>query len=241
MPTAPTRDVRPRTRPGRLAALDAWLLENERALHDGRGVLLDVGYGQAPVTTLEWARSARALNPALKVIGLERRPGTHDELELREGDFSTCASFGPAAIIRAMNVLRGYREAEVPSIHAALGAALVEGGLVVEGSTDTEGHVTVAWLLRKRGEALHKEALLFHTDFSRGFSPWLFRDWLPRELRRRAQPGTAIHALLTRWDERAKRVGEKEPRRRFAASVGGGLEATAWELEHGYARALNLT
>lgn len=237
MPPAPSREVRPRTRPGRLAPLDAWLLEHERALLDGRGALVDVGYGETPVTTLEWARSARTLNPALTLIGLERRAQAHAELDLREGDFTTCASLGPAAIVRAMNVLRGYREAEVPAIHAALGAALVEGGLVVEGSTDTEGHVTVAWLLRRRGGALVREALLFHTDFSRGFSPWLFRDWLPRDLRRRAQPGTAIHALLTRWDARAKTTGEDAPRRRFVASVAGVLEATPWELAHGYARA----
>lgn len=155
-------------------------------------------------------------------------------MELLAGDFATCATLGPTAVVRAMNVLRGYREEEVPAIHAALGAGLVEGGLLLEGSTDTEGHVSVVSLLRRRAGGLVREALLFHTDFARGFSPWLFRDWLPRDLRRRAQPGTAIHSLLSRWEERTH---GRTPQERFANSVNGDLEATAWELERGFCRA----
>lgn len=227
-----------RTRPGRLAALDAWLIASCPHLLDGRGSLVDVGYGESPVTTRELAEAVRALNPALRVIGVERKPPAAPvpELELLEGDFTTCATLGPTAVVRAMNVLRGYREDEVPAIHAALGAALVEGGLVLEGSTDTEGHVTVASLLRRRGGELVREGLLFHTDFTRGFSPWLFRDWLPRDLRRRALPGSAVYALLTRWDAQARASSAKDPRRRFVSSVAGILEATPWELEHGFAR-----
>jgi hypothetical protein len=154
-----------------------------------------------------------------------------------KGDFSSCATLGPTSVLRAMNVLRGYREEEVDPIHTALGAGLVEGGLLMEGSTDTEGHVTVAWLLRKTGATLVREALLFHTDFSRGFSPWLFRDWLPRHLRRSVKPGTAIHDLFSRWEARAAATRTTDPRERFLASLGDDVEATPWECEHGFARA----
>jgi hypothetical protein len=136
-----------------------------------------------------------------------------------------------------MNVLRGYREEEVPALHEALGAALIDGGLLLEGSTDTEGHVTVVGLMRKRSGQLRREALLFHTDFSRGFSPWLFRDWLPRDLRRQVKPATAIHSLLTTWDSQVK--GD-DPRARFVSSVLGVVEASPWELERGFARALGI-
>lgn len=134
-------------------------------------------------------------------------------------------------------MLRGYREEEVEEIHAALGAGLVEGGLLLEGSTDTEGHVTVVWVMRRRAGALVREALLFHTDFTRGFSPWLFRDWLPRDLRRRAQPGTAIHSVLAGWDLQVSKL-TSEPRERFVASVRGVVVASVWELAHGFARAV---
>lgn len=216
-----------------MAALDAWLVAHCPELLDGRGAIVDVGFGESPITTLELARAV-----GRTVIGIERKlpPERPQGLQLLEGDFATVATLSPTAVVRAMNVLRGYREEEVPQIHASLGAGLIEGGLILEGSTDTEGHVTVVWLLRQRAGQLAREALLFHTDFTRGFSPWLFRDWLPRDLRRRAQPGTAIHSLLTAWDEQAK-TGPADPRARFVASVHGVVEATPWELEHGFARA----
>lgn len=132
-----------------------------------------------------------------------------------------------------MNVARGLREDEVPGLHAALGAPIIEGGLLIEGSTDTEGAVLCAWLLRKRGSELVKEALLFHTDFSRGFSPWLFRDWLPRDLRRAVKPGSWIHDALTRWEARSAGQSGQE---RLSSSIGEDVTATDWERAHGYAR-----
>ncbi len=231
-------------------------------LLDGRGAIVDVGYGETPITTIELARAVQQVNAEVRVFGIERETPTAESqvrhvdqlhqlhqhspsprggegrgegVTLLAGDFATCASLAPAAVVRAMNVLRGYREEEVEEIHAALGAGLVEGGLLLEGSTDTEGHVTVVWVMRKRSGALVREALLFHTDFTRGFSPWLFRDWLPRDLRRRAQPGTAIHSLLAAWDSQVP--GDvSDARARFVASVRGGVVATAWEIDHGFAR-----
>lgn len=227
----PERAVRPRTRAGRLASLDAWLCAEAPELLDGRGAIVDFGFGLTPVTTFELAQTVRAVNPALRVVGVEREaheavPG----LELVVGD---TAALAPISVLRAMNVVRGYREDEVDALHAGLGAGVIDGGLVLEGSSDTEGHVTVTWLLRKRAGALVRESLLFHTDFSRGFSPWLFRDWLPRDLRRRATPGTPIHTLLTKWNARV--VGES-PRERFESSLQGDVESTAWERAHGFAR-----
>ena len=220
-----------------MRALDGWIVASCVELLDGRGAIVDLGYGETPVTTLELASAVRSVNSALRVVGIERSVEEEEsQLELIEGDFTTCATLGPTALVRAMNVVRGYREDEVPAIHAALGAGLVEGGLVLEGSTDTEGHVTVAHLLRRRGEVLVREALLFHTDFTRGFSPWLFRDWLPRDLRRSALPGTAIHELLWRWDAKAKATGLDDPRGRFTSSVHDVVDATEWELEHGFSR-----
>lgn len=235
--------MRARTRPGRLAALDAWLCHCERELLARGPAIIDVGFGERAITTEELARAVRAVNPALRVLGVERDPSRvapHAEVELVHGELPALAALGPACVVRAMNVLRSYREDEVPAMHAALGAPLVEGGLVLEGSTDTEGHVTVAHLLRRRGEGLEREGLLFHTDFSRGFSPWLFRDWLPRDLRRRVKPGEPIFALLDAWSRAVEAQGSgRAPEERFRASVTGvgTLSASPWELAHGFARA----
>lgn len=157
----------------------------------------------------------------------------HTLVELVQGDVEACARFAPISVLRAMNVARGLREEEVAGLRSALGAGVVDGGLVIEGSTDTEGAVLCAWLLRKRGTELVREALLFHTDFSRGFSPWLFRDWLPRDLRRGVKPGTWIHDALTRWEARCSGESALE---RFSSSIGEDVTASKWERAHGYAR-----
>lgn len=218
------RAVRPRTRAGRLAALDAWLVNTAPELLDGRGCVVDVGFGLTPVTTEELARAV----PNVKVIGVDRHAAESDEVELRVGGFELVEALAPVAVVRAMNVLRGYREEEVEPARALLGRGLLNDGLLIEGSTDTEGHVLVAHL--RRGDV---RELLFHTDFARGFSPWLFRDWLPRDLRRGVKPGTWIHEALSAWDARVKAVTSSDPRHRFAATC---PEASDWERAHGFAR-----
>ncbi|MFT3710364.1 MAG: methylase [Archangium sp.] len=224
-----SRPVRPRTRAGRLSALDAWLNVESVALLTPGATLIDFGFGESAVTTEEWAEACSGC----RVIGIDARAASSSRVELVVGDFDACARFAPVSVLRAMNVVRAYREDEVETIRAQLGACVIDGGLVIDGSTDTEGHVLSAWLLRKTKGALVKESLLFHTDFSRGFSPWLFRDWLPRDLRRSVKPGTWIHEALTKWDARAS---GSTPRERFEASLGDDLLATGWEREHGYCR-----
>lgn len=221
--------LRARTRAGRLAALDRWLAHEQAALQASGATLVDFGFGESPVTTEEWARSA----PQCRVVGVDYRESRSELVTLKRGGVELCAQLAPTAIVRAMNVVRSYREDEVAALHEALGAGVVEGGLVIEGSTDTDGAVLCAWLLRKAGGRLVKESLLTWTDFSRGFSPWLFRDWLPRELRRNVKPGTAIYQALTRW---AARCTGETPRARYLASLSGEVHATPWEVEGGYAR-----
>jgi len=216
--------LRGRTRPGRLRALDEWLRHSAPELFDGRGCFVDVGFGDTPVTTEEWARSA----PGVRVVGLDKRAAESSEVELHVGGFEEVKRFAPVAVVRAMNVLRSYQADEVAPARAQMFDALIPGGLLIEGSSDTDGNVLVVSLSRgERGE------LLFHTDFTRGFSPWLFRDWLPRDLRRSVKPGTAIHALFTEWDSRTH---GSTPRERFENSLAAPLEWTEWERANGFVR-----
>jgi hypothetical protein len=144
-----------------------------------------------------------------------------------------------ASVVRAINVLRGYREEELPGIHRALLAPLAPGGLLIEGTTDLDGHVTGVHLLRRGAGRAEDLGLLLHTDFERGFSPWLFRDVLPRDLRRAARPGTPVHQALTRWSDAVDALGAGlEPRQRFLGALTGlsFLEATTWEAANGYVR-----
>ena len=164
--------------------------------------------------------------------------------DFRQGGFALPLRPGETVrLLRVMNLLRGYRPEELAGIHHTLGQVLLEGGLLVEGSTDAEGAVGVAHLLRRGPEGLVREALLFHTDFSRGFAPVLFRDWLPRDLRRRVKPGEPIHAFFAHWThawEHARAAGALSPPealRQSALGLAGRIEgvvADPWLLDHGY-------
>lgn len=224
-PSPPGSATRGRTRPLRLRALDSYLIAQElhlltRGDGDWSGApIIDFGLGDTPATTLELAGVLRAINPDLELLGVDHAPARvaaarsfeDPRVRFALGDFDTLPSLARRArVIRVMNVLRGYPVEAVPRAHAQLGAALLDGGLALEGSSDPDGAVLTAHLLRRRGDALVREALLFHTDFSRGFAPWMFRDWLPRDLRRSVRDGTAIHAFLSAWTVHfeAHRTGE---------------------------------
>ncbi len=254
------RRTRGRTSRHRLRALDVYLCHAEPELlrrDDGAwhaAAFVDVGFGEEPSTTLESAETFRALHPGLPVIGVEldegraRAAAKHADAltHFRQGGFDLPLQPGESVrLLRAMNLLRQYPAEAVPGIHQKLGGQLLVGGLLLEGSADTEGGVLTAHLLRRTEDGVHREALLFHTDFSHGFAPVLFRDWLPRDLRRRVHPGEPIHAFFQDWmgawnDARAE--GHREPRDSFRhsalrlASRREGIDTEDWLLEHGYLR-----
>jgi hypothetical protein len=256
--TSLDRTTRGRTAHGRLQALDGYLVRYERELlardEEGwaRAVFVDLGFGEHPWTTLESANAFREVHPRLPVVGVELEPARVEAAQahadaltsFRQGGFDLPLEPGETVrLIRAMNLLRGYRPEEVPDIHRKLGGALLPGGLLVEGSTDTPGAVLVTHLLRRTVEGLSREALLFHTDFSRGFAPVLFRDWMPRDFRRRVKPGEPIHAFFAEWTaawQEAREAGHVEPPEAFRHSVPRlasrveGVRAEPWLLDHGY-------
>ncbi|QSQ18787.1 methylase [Pyxidicoccus parkwayensis] len=253
--------TRGRTSRGRLRALDAYLCHAERELlsrRDGpwaHAVFVDVGFGEHPWTTLESAAAFRTLHPELTVIGVELDPeraraaAAHADARthFREGGFALpLRDDEPARLVRAMNLLRQGPPERVPEVHHTLARFLLPSGLVVEGSADPEGAILTAHLLRRGADAdapPHREALLFHTDFRHGFAPLLFRDWLPRDLRRRVRPGEPIHAFFSEWDaawREARAAGHTAPRDVFRetaprlASRTNGVVMDAWLGEQGY-------
>jgi hypothetical protein len=226
------------TRPGRLARLDLFVAVRERELLTRtdepfrRAPIVDVGVGEWPWTTLESAACFRAIRPDLRMIGVEldrdrlrharryARPG----LEFRRGGFDLpLGTDERPRIVRALNVLREYSESEAEAAHWKLGAALLPGGLLIEGTSSSSGGVSCVHLLRRGSAAvLKREALLFSTNFSQGFAPWMFRDRLPRDLRRRCEPGSAIHAFFTEWSDAfaaARSTGVCENAALFALSA----------------------
>ena len=223
------------TRPGRLARLDALIVQLERELlsRDDDSLVIDFGVGEWPWTTLEYAQQLRSCRPQLRVLGVEidphrlrhaRRLG-REQVEFRQGSFRLPLGAGERArLVRAMNVLREYREPEAEAARLSLAEALVPGGLLVEGTSSPSGGVLCAHWLRKHETGLAREALLFSCDFSQGFAPLLFRDRLPRDLRRACRRGTAIHAFFDAWSEAfaaVRSTGIREETAVFALSALG--------------------
>jgi hypothetical protein len=208
------RRTRGKSRPGRLRLLDAWLVATERPLLERRGgpwaraAAVDLGFGAVPWTTREWAGALRAVRSDLEIIGVEIDPARvagarqlqTPGLRFVEGGFDL-RGLGPLRLVRAANVLRQYPPEAVAGAHRAMGAALLPGGLLLEGTTDRGGAVAVAHLLRRAEAGLTREGLLFTTDFSAGFAPAMFARYLPRDLQPGRRPEPAVAAVLAAWTE----------------------------------------
>ncbi len=77
-------------------------------------------------------------------------------------------------------MLRQYDEADVIPAWQTMGRALLPGGLLIEGTSDPYGRVLTANLLRRVGDHLRYEGLLFSTNFRWGFAPGIFSPCCPR-------------------------------------------------------------
>lgn len=196
------------TRAGRLARLDRWVVE--RGLLDGadRPLVVDVGIGAEPVTTLELWAALRGRWPGVELVGTDLDPErvAHAQASVEPGLRVVLAGFDleldrPATLIRAMNVLRQYKPDQVADAHRRLGAALAEGGWLLDGTCGRSGDVLGCLVLRKVDGALVRQALVLGVDGTRGFAPLMLRDRLPRDLRDRGNPPHPMGAFLRRWTD----------------------------------------
>lgn len=224
------RVTRGKTRPGRLAAVDEVMARLEPELLGSGGAVLDLGVGARAETTVEMARRLRRARPGLPVVGVEidrgrleaaRAAHPAEDIEWVCGGFEVpAAREGPAAMVRAMNVLRGYDPRVCERAHAQIGEGLIEGGLLLEGSCDGPGARLGMYALRRRAGQLVREGLCLWTDFSRGFAPWMFRDWLPQDLRRGVEHTHPVMQFLLDWHRAWERArGGRAIEEGFVASA----------------------
>lgn len=188
--------LRGKTHAGRLQMLEEVIdhLWGELLCHGA----VDIGVGEDPVTVVEWATR---LGSVTAVEAHPRRAAAAQELPGVTVVQADALDGGPgtAGVVRCANVLRQYPTAQVPHAHAALVSWVVDGGAVLEGSCDAQGHVGAFHGLRRRGASVERACLVFVTDFARGFAPIQLRDQLPRDLRRAVTPKTAIGTFFSRW------------------------------------------
>jgi len=223
----------------RLRRADRWLLDCHPGLVRTPGlVVVDLGFGAVPVTTVHLHTLVRAANPTARVIGLEIDPdrvaaaGSWNApgLSFERGGFEL-AGHRPH-VVRAFNVLRQYAEDEVGPAWALMRGGLAPGGIVVEGTCDENGRLG-SWVTL---DAAGPRALTLALDPL--LPPAAVAARLPKVLIHRNVPGEPIHRLITDLDEQWRRsapLGVFSPHQRLTAVVRA-LVACGWPVVDGPAR-----
>ena len=223
---APTRGT---TNPNRLRRVDRWLTGDPQigALlrRTDDPLVVDLGYGASPVTTVEMARRLRAGHPDIRVLGLEldaervtAAQGATEPpwLDFRRGGFELAGT--RPVLVRAFNVLRQYAEHEVAGAWQVMLDRLAPGGLLVEGTCDEIGRlcswVTVA--------ADGPRTLTLSCRVSAFERPSTVAQRLPKALIHRNVPGERIHHFLSTLDDCWATAASHQPfgaRARWVAAV----------------------
>ncbi len=199
----PTRGT---TGANRLRRADRWLTQSPRvraALQQAADPLVvDLGYGRLPVTTLELASRLRAVRADVRVVGLEIDPQrveearkvSSDGVEFRVGGFELNGLH--PILVRAFNVLRQYPEEAVASAWQTMQARLAPGGLILDGTCDELGRLG-CWVLLDRDGPV---SLTLACDARFIERPSDLAERLPKVLIHHNIPGQPIHMLLDAAD-----------------------------------------
>jgi SAM-dependent methyltransferase len=220
----PARPTRGKTAPGRLRKTDAFLaLAHPARVAAMRGLYVDVGFGEMPVTTVETLHRLRRLNAGLRVLGIDIDPArvrtalpwAEPGLEFRVGGFDLPLHPGETvSVIRAVNVLRQYPEPEAPAALETLAQALEPGGLLLEGTSDPTGRLVAFNVLEQTRSGLARTALVLAPSLRADFAPRAFQAVLPKLFIHHAEPGGAVDRFFADWHGAWQAARRRTPDRR---------------------------
>jgi hypothetical protein len=202
-------------------------------------VVIDLGFGSSPVTTVELSRRLRAyVRPDVSVVGLEiaadRVAGAAGHvgsgLDFRLGGFELPLSANRRpAMVRALNVLRQYDESDVGPAWRRMVDRLAPGGVLVEGTCDETGR-RAAWATLYADDARAPDGrpvprtLTLAAHLGSLDRQGSLAERLPKALIHRNVPGEPVHALLAafdrEWDAAAAQAAFGV-RQRWLAAVAG--------------------
>jgi hypothetical protein len=186
--------TRGKTALNRLRQVDVYIaLAYPAVLSSGDPLVIDVGYGAYPWTTLEMRDRWLPVNPRLRVLGIEIDAdrvaaalpyADPPSIDFRLGGFNVHNLIGSARarLIRAYNVLRQYDESEVSAALDALGAGLEQGGLLIEGTSTPTGHLVAFDVYQKTELTVEHREIVFGTNFRAALDPEDFQTILPKRL-----------------------------------------------------------
>ena len=226
------------TNPSRLRRVDRWITQALPGVlrASARPLVVDLGFGASPVTTLELYRAVRLVVPQAEVTGLEIDPARVEAasrqlaalraggeelpgLSFRLGGFELPVPRRPV-LVRAFNVLRQYREDQVGAAWSRMRAGLADGGVLVEGTCDEIGRRAV-WVTLPA--AADGALVTFSARVASLGRPSGLAERLPKALIHRNVPGEPVHRFLRDFDrawDSAAPYSAFGPRQRWLAAVG---------------------
>lgn len=234
------------TNPNRLRRVDRWL-SGPQAWRLRRSsappVVVDLGYGASPVTAVELHQRLRRVRPDVQVVGVEidparvaqarglERPG----LSFALGGFEVPLPAGQRpTVVRALNVLRQYDEAQVPDAWAMVQERLAPDGLLVDGTCDELGRLS-AWVAVDRTGPV---SLTLSWRLRGLQTPSQIAERLPKSLIHRNVPHEPVHRWLTALDRawaHAAHHGTFGARQRFLGAAEA-LRNEGWPVLDGPSR-----
>ncbi|PYC99782.1 class I SAM-dependent methyltransferase [Microbacterium esteraromaticum] len=233
----PTRGT---TGTNRLRRNDRWIAASEAFRRASDPLVVDLGYGASGVTAFELATRLRRARADAEVLGLEidpqrvataraqlddvragRTPFAADlPVAFARGGFEVPLGGGRRpAVIRAMNVLRQYDEADVHDAWQRVASRLAPGGMLVEGTCDEIGRIA-SWIdVTSQGQPVRFTISLRLAQLEH---PGVVAERLPKALIHRNVPGERVHDLLSALDrewDRAAALSTFGPVQRWLATV----------------------
>ena len=196
------------TNPNRLRRVDRFIA-NLPQLKVSNPIVVDLGFGATPTTSIEMLHRLAQTNSKVTVVGIEidrerverGLPFQTKNLLFGLGGFEIPLpkplSERQVDVIRAMNVLRQYGESEVIPSWELMQSRLTDNGLIVEGTSDELGRIA-SWVSVSKTKVDSFTIALKLNEVER---PSKVAERLPKILIHRNVEGEAIHTLLNDLDE----------------------------------------
>jgi hypothetical protein len=230
------RVTRGTTGTNRLRRVDRWIATLPALRTTADPLVVDLGYGASATTSLELYDRLARVRPDLEVLGIEIDPQrvrlaserAKPGVSFRLGGFEVPGR--EPIIIRALNVLRQYHEAEVLENWKRMTSRLQPGGTLVEGTCNEIGRVC-SWVAVTADGPQSLTVSLRLADLEK---PSIVAERLPKVLIHRNVDGERVHdfveALDRHWQYNAA-LSAFGPSQRWIA-VAKALKGDGWPV-HG--------
>jgi hypothetical protein len=194
------------TNPNRLRRMDRWLCgpQAHRIRRAPDPLVVDLGYGAAPVTAVELFTRLQGVRDDVEVMGIEIDPArvlaaeplSRPGLSFRQGGFELPVDGRRPAVVRAFNVLRQYGEEEYEAYWDEVRSRLGPGGLFIDGTCDEIGRRSTWAAVEAEGPV----SLSVSLRFGAFELPSDVAERLPKALIHRNVEGERVHAYLRALD-----------------------------------------